>query len=183
MIMSMSRWKKRLEMIRKGKDRFFRENLQSPLASGERAGFEGLIYYPIDSDYRFKVELHEHDKKEPVSLEATQGGERVVLHLGEFRFEIGDVECTLQVYKTDPTEPRLFVPFRDATSGIETYQKGRYLDLDPEIHRTIEGKWILDFNEAYNPWCEYSDGFICPFAPPENWLNVPVRAGEKSYAK
>jgi uncharacterized protein (DUF1684 family) len=180
--MTTSRWKERLEMKRRGKDNFFRGHSQSPLTPEEREIFKGLIYYPIDSDYRFELELHEHDERRPVRLEATHGGERVVLRVGEFQFKKGNEECTLQAYQSDPSEQRLFVPFRDATSGVETYDKGRYLDLEPEIHRTTNRKWILDFNEAYNPWCEYSEGFICPFAPPENWLKVPVRAGEKSYA-
>jgi uncharacterized protein (DUF1684 family) len=181
--MTVSRWEERLEMKRKGKDRFFREHPQSPLAWQDRERFEGLNYYPIDSQYRFKLELHEHDEKRTVRVEATHGGERHFLRRGEFQFKIGDEECRLQAYQSDPHDKRLFIAFGDATSGVETYDKGRYLDLEPEIHLTTEGKWILDFNEAYNPWCAYSDGYICPFAPPENWLKVPVRAGEKAFAK
>ena len=74
------------------------------------------------------------------------------------------------------------MPFRDATSGKESYGAGRYLDLEAETDRTADGLWILDFNEAYNPWCAYSKNYVCPFTPPENWLTVPVRAGEKQYA-
>ena len=181
--MTISRWMKRLEMKRRGKDKFFREHPQSPLGPEERETFEGLNYYPLYPGYRFELELHEHDEKRTVRLEATHGGARDLVQTGEFRLKIGDEACTLQAYQNDPNEMRLFVPFRDATSGVETYNKGRYLDLEPEIYRTTEGKWILDFNEAYNPWCEYSEGFICPFAPSENWLKVPVRAGEKSHAK
>jgi len=104
------------------------------------------------------------------------------LRWGEFRFKIGDKACTLQAYKSDPNEERLFVPFRDETSGKETYGAGRYLDLDDEHHCTTDGKWILDFNCAYNPWCAYSDAYACPFVDPENWLKVAVRAGEKKYS-
>jgi len=75
----------------------------------------------------------------------------------------------------------LFVPFRDATSGKETYGAGRYIDLEPEERLNNEGKWVLDLNKAYNPWCAYSDAYICPLVPTENWLKVPVRAGEKDY--
>lgn len=181
--MTTSGWQKRLKTIRRGKDKYFRDNPQSPIPTPDRESFKGLDYYPLDPDYRFELELHEHDEKVTARLEATHGGERTVLRRGEFRFSIGGAECTLQAYQTDSREEGLFVPFGDATSSVETSDKGRYIDLKPEIHRTTEGKWILDFNEAYNPWCEYSDGFVCPFAPPENWLDVPVRAGEKSYAK
>ncbi|MGD8868925.1 MAG: DUF1684 domain-containing protein [Gemmatimonadales bacterium] len=180
--MIMSRWKKRLEMIRRGKDKYFRGSPQSPLTAEEREGFKGLVYYPIDPGYRFELELDEYDEKTPVRLEATHGEQRVVLRVGKFQFDIRNQECTLHAYQVDPDQQRLFVPFTDTTSGVDTHDKGRYLDLEPEIHRTIAGKWILDFNEAYNPWCEYAEDFSCLIAPPENRLNVPVRAGEKSYA-
>jgi uncharacterized protein (DUF1684 family) len=148
----------------------------------ERGSFEGLRYYPLDPSYRFELELHEHDEKRVVRVQTTHGGERELLQWGEFRFEIGEQACRLQAFKTHPGQERLLVPFQDGTSGLETYGKGRFLDLELKIHRTSEGRWILDFNEAYNPWCEYSDDFVCPFAPSQNWLNPPVRAGERSFA-
>jgi uncharacterized protein (DUF1684 family) len=170
-------------MVRRGKDRFFRDSFQSPIPLKQRSRFDGLRYYPLDPSYRFEVQLHEHEEKRLVTLEATHGGERVLQEWGEFRFRIGREDCALQAYRTDPREERLFVPFRDGTSGKETYAKGRYLDLEPEIHQTTEGGWILDFNEAYNPWCEYSEEFVCPFAPRENWINTPIRSGEKRYSR
>jgi uncharacterized protein (DUF1684 family) len=84
-------------------------------------------------------------------------------------------------FELDLHEERLFIPFKDATSGRETYGAGRYLDLDYQRDRTPEGKWILDLNRAYNPWCAYSVDYVCPFVPLENWLKVPVYAGEKAY--
>ena len=75
----------------------------------------------------------------------------------------------------------LFVPFKDATCGKETYGAGRYHDLEPDGNRTQEGKWILDFNQAYSPWCAYSEAYTCPFVPVENWLAVPIYAGGKDY--
>lgn len=89
----------------------------------------------------------------------------------------------LQAYKRDVEEEQLFVPFRDATSGQETYGAGRYIDLDAARDRSADGKWVLDFNRAYNPWCVYSEDYTCPFVPQENQLAVPVCAGEKNYQK
>ena len=179
--MQASRWSERIEMRRRGKDRFFRGHPQSPIPLREQGTFEGLRYYPVDPSYRFELQLHEHEQKKMVRLKTTYGGERELLRWGEFRFKIGEEQCTLQAYRTDPSVERLFIPFRDGTSGLETSEKGRYLDLEPEIHRTPGRKWIVDFNEAYNPWCEYSDDFVCPFAPPQNWLKAPIRTGEKSF--
>jgi uncharacterized protein (DUF1684 family) len=67
-------------------------------------------------------------------------------------------------------------------TGRETYGAGRYLDLDL-TDRAPNGRWILDFNKAYNPWCVYSQDYACPFVPPENWLEVPINAGEKNYLR
>jgi hypothetical protein len=89
----------------------------------------------------------------------------------------------LQAYKGGPGEDHLFIPFRDETSGQETYGGGRYLDLDATRNCTADGRWILDLNEAYNPWCVFSEDYTCPLVPRENWLAVPVRAGEKNYTK
>ena len=178
--MNESQWKAHLERQRKEKDWFFANHPQSPIPLQERASFKGLDYYPPDPSYRFELELHEHGEKSKVKMEVTGGGEQEYIRWGEFRFEIGGKEYTLQAYKRDPEEERLFVPFRDATSGKETYGAGRYLDLD-RSHYLGGGKWLLDFNEAYNPWCAYSDAYVCPFTPPENWLDVPIRAGERKY--
>ncbi len=71
----------------------------------------------------------------------------------------------------------LFVPFRDATSGKESYGADRYLDI--EQHPGDE--YVIDLNLAYNPYCAYSDDYVCPFLPRENWLAVPIRPGEKNF--
>jgi uncharacterized protein (DUF1684 family) len=180
--MEISEWKEMIQNEREQKDIFFSSHYQSPIPFEDRQQFKGLDYYLPDPDFRFELELHEHEEKKVLKIEDTQGNEREFLRWGEFRFKIVDKVCTLQAYKGNPHEERLFVPFRDETSGKETYGAGRYLDLDYEQHHTPQGKWILDFNKAYNPWCAYSDAYACPFVDPENWLKVAVRAGEKKYS-
>jgi len=180
--MEISELKHTLEYERENKDIFFRKHFQSPIPVGERAGFKGLDYYPPDPKYRFELALNEHKEKEKIKVQDTQENERIFLRWGEFRFKIGGEECTLQAYKSSPMEERLFIPFRDATNGKETYGAGRYIDLEIKEHYRGE-KWVLDFNKAYNPWCAYSKNYACPFIPPENWTRVPVQAGEKHYKK
>jgi len=181
--MEISEWKQRVEAERKEKDAFFKTPFQSPLSFNECQKFKGLSYYSPDRGYRFELGLQEHKEKETVKIEDTKGNERELLRWGEFSFRIGDTDCKLQAYKSSPEEDRLFVPFRDVTSGKETYGAGRYLDLESGRHMIIEEKWILDFNDAYNPWCAYSKDYACPFTPPENWLKVPIYAGERDYKK
>ena len=181
-MVDIERWKAELEIARKEKDGFFGSgHPQSPISPTELWNFEGLDYYPLDPTYRFELELHEHIEKKTLKVQDTKRTERNLIRWAEFRFKIGGNNYTLQAYKNNPTEERLFVPFRDATSGNETYGAGRYLDLEPERDQTADRKWIIDFNVAYNPWCAYSEAYACPFVPPENWLKVPVPAGEKNY--
>jgi len=176
------KWENDLEMARKSKDEFFgSDHPQSPIPQMKLQNFKGLAYYPLDFAYRFELEIYEHKEKKRITIQDTKGGERELIRWGKFHFKIDDKDCTLHAYKSDPMEKRLFIPFRDTTSGKETYGAGRYIDIEPEMHQTTDGKWIIDFNLAYNPWCAYSDAYVCPFVPPENWIKVSVYAGEKNY--
>jgi uncharacterized protein len=177
-IMQRSRWEARLNARRRGKDKYFRVHPDSPIPPESQRHFKALRYFPPDPAYRFELDLHEHPVKSTVRVRTTHGGERDLLRWGEFRFTVGGIDCVLQAYRTDERSERLFVPFRDATAGLETPEMGRYLDLEPQIHRSDGNGWIVDFNEAYNPWCEYSQDYLCPYAPPENWIEPPIRAGE-----
>lgn len=179
--MDVRKWKERLELEREQKDQFFALHPQSPIPAESQAGFEGLDYFPPAPSLRFELPLHRHDDIEIVTVEDTSGNMQQMVRWGEFRFTIEEKQCSLQAYRTDASEMRLFLPFRDATSGQETYGAGRYLDLEADQHLTGDGKWILDFNKAYNPWCAYSENYVCPFVLPENWLEVPILAGERSY--
>jgi uncharacterized protein (DUF1684 family) len=173
-------WREALQRQRERKDEYFGTDRHSPIPPDDRADFDGLEYFPIDEDYRFEVELDRHEEPEAVTVGTSTGGEQDYLRWGEFTVEIDGDDVTIQAYKGEPDEDRLWVPFRDATSGEETYGAGRYIDLEAEAHRT-DGEWILDFNEAYNPTCAYSDRYECPLPPGDNWLEVPIEAGEKAY--
>ncbi|MEA5406441.1 DUF373 family protein [Haloarculaceae archaeon H-GB2-1] len=132
---SATDYAEQVRAYRERKDEAFRDERQSPLPAADRETFEGLNYYPPDEDYRFVVPLHEHDEKETVVVGTSTEGEREYVRWGEFRVEIGGEDATIQAYKSDPDDDRLWVPFRDATSGDETYGAGRYIDLEPD-HRT-----------------------------------------------
>lgn len=76
-----------------------------------------------------------------------------------------------------PENPKPFFVFGDTTNNHETYGAGRFLEADPPQNGTI----VLDFNKAYNPLCAYNHEFLCPVAPKENRLSIPIRAGERKY--
>jgi len=170
-------WRERLESDRERKDEFLAEHPRSPVPPAARDEFE-QHYFPPDPDLRFELELDEHDEKETLTIATTTEGEREYMRWGEFAVEVDGEPVTLQAYKADPDEDRLWVPFRDETNGEETYGGGRYLDLEADEHRAGD-TWVLDLNRAYNPYCAYSDAYECPMVPMENWLDVRVEAGEK----
>ena len=179
--MSLSDWKANVGRAREMKDAFLAQNWKSPIPPQDRPRFKGLQYYPPDSSYRFELEFHEHPEQQVIRMAYTKGNEQDFIRWGEFRFKLDEKQCVIQAYRSNPEEERLWIPFRDKTSGKETYGAGRYIDLETEKHLTTDGKWILDFNKAYNPWCAYSEEYVCPFIPPENWLEIPIKAGEKKY--
>lgn len=176
---------KALEMMRSEKDHFLREHPHSPIPADLRAAFSGLAYFPPDPKYRFRVPLQKYPNPERVVLATSKGIPREMVRYGFFEFEVEGVKQRLDVYNSMPQpghghaheDHSLFIPFRDATSGKETYGAARYIDLEEEP----SSAYILDFNLAYNPYCAYSDDYVCPFPPRENWLTVPIRAGEQNF--
>jgi uncharacterized protein len=162
------------------KDAAFR-SAESPIPPLDRVGFRGLSYFPVDSMMRFSVRLHRYPVPGQIRLGTNTGEIRGALRYGYFDLKMEGQECRLQAYRLqdNPEEggPSLFIPFRDATSGKETYAAGRYIDLK----ENTSGIYELDFNRAYNPFCAYNTDFSCPVAPSENTLKVPIRAGEKIY--
>lgn len=166
-----------LEKQRKDKDEFYRTHTRSPIPQDEREGFEGLDYFPLKEDYRFLAELHEHDEKEEVTVKTTMKNEQDYIVWGEFHLEIDGEEIVLQAYKSEEDDDRFWVPFKDNSNGEETYGAGRYLDVDEKE----DGKWIVDLNQAYNPYCAYNEEYECPLIPHHNHLDVRIEAGEKNY--
>lgn len=113
----------------------------------------------------------------PGSGATTHGATRV----GRVEFRLDAQELTLGVYWLDGYAGGVFLPFRDATSGTQTYGAGRYL-LDTAKSADLGGdggSLILDFNFAFHPSCAHDPRWSCPLTPPENRLDVPVRAGER----
>lgn len=162
--------------FRREKDEFFSSSHQSPLDHADQRNFAGLDYFDPNPDLVFSLAMEPADGSE-ISVQTSDGQERVYRRSGKVKFEVGEEAVTLTLYSTE--HPGFFVPFRDSTSGKDTYGAGRYLDIDP----TDNGKVTIDFNLAYNPYCVYNDGYSCPLPPAENWLQVPIAAGELDYTR
>ena len=159
--------------LRREKDRFFGGPHDSPLTVEQRGSFTGLKYFDLDPALRFEVSL----EGEPGGVEEVEMSDGTTDHLqraGTVRFSVDGTDATLLGFHQGD---ELFIPFRDATSGKDTYGAGRYVEAEP----LGKGRYLLDFNRAYNPYCAYNDDWQCPLPPAENWLTVAIRAGEKSF--
>ena len=159
------------------KDQFMRESSESPVPQERRASFPALVYFPIDPAYRVPAELKPAASGPVVEMPTSTGQRRKMRRVGTLAFTLKGQPLSLGAFvEADERDMRrLFVPFGDLTNGVETYQGGRYLDLD----RTSTGLYDLDFNRAYHPFCLYNSSYDCPYPPAESRLKTPVRAGER----
>jgi uncharacterized protein (DUF1684 family) len=165
--------------FRRGKDEFFRTADQSPIPHEQRHHYPGLQYFAPDQ--RFRVEglrlEPDPDPTNTTEIVTSDGKTREAWRVGTFEFDVPGGHGRLTGYAFDPGPgEEVFIPFRDATSGSDTYGAGRYMDLELED----DGTYALDFNIAYNPWCAYAPQYSCPLPPPENWLPFPIAAGEQT---
>jgi uncharacterized protein len=111
-----------------------------------------------------------------VEIPTTDGKAKPFSRVGRIRFDVDGVPAELTVFK-DSDRGSLFIPFRDASAGRDTYEVGRYLEPQARPDGTLD----VDFNYAYNPFCAYGEGWSCPIPPEENQLAVTIAAGEKAF--
>jgi uncharacterized protein (DUF1684 family) len=173
-------YEERVLADRAKKDADFRAaaNEYSPIPAADRAVFAGLTYYPVRPEYRTPAALMETRSDPPVVIELPNSAHEIErkVKVGTLSFTLAGTPMTLSAFAESlGNVQRLWVPFHDLTSGLETYGGGRYLDLD----RSATGLYDLDFNRAYHPYCVYNPAFICPYPPPENRLAIAIRAGER----
>lgn len=165
---------------RSDKDGYFK-SANSPLSDSLKALFHGLEYFPFDPSFVFKIRLRRYNNPREVDMLTSKGKIKHYVEYGYFEFDLYGKQ-RLNVFRPKPAieghTDYLFIPFKDATTGTESYPAGRYMEL--MLNDSTEN-YTLDFNTAYNPWCAYSDNYNCPYPPKENVLKVPVNAGEKKF--
>lgn len=161
------------------KDQFMAHHRESPFVSASVPGFRGLHYFPVDPRYRLPAQMIRNARPEEAYLRTNRDGHAVMRYLGDLTFTLEGKSLRLKVYHAgEGVGTSVFIPFRDATSGSETYGPGRYLTLE----LNSEDEYVLDFNRAFNPYCAYTDAFECGFPPAENDLPLAIRAGEKVWS-
>ncbi len=167
------------------RDDLFAHHPQSALDAEQRKTFQGLPYFPHNPEMRFVVNVD--TTIEPVHQTVVMNASETMTmtSVGHMHFVVGEVPVSLTIYWLDVYGGGLFLPFRDTTCPAESYGGGRYLfdtikgsDVLPVPGTSGWNSITLDFNYAYNPSCAYNDQWVCPLAPVENRLSVPIRAGE-----
>lgn len=181
----MGRYEDDLTRMRQQKDEAFKYEGGSPLPPEARANFAGLSYFEPSRAWRVVARVTRLDEDQVFEMATSTGEPRLQRRAARLDFETPEGKGRLFAY-TDASDhhshhgpPTLFVPFRDKTSGAESYGAGRYLDLEVPGGNEL----VVDFNMAYNPYCVYSEAYSCPLPPTENWLEIAVRAGERNFDK
>ena len=144
---------------------------------GSAGGVRSPPYFPVDPAYRVPAMLEPRAAGPVIEMPTSTGQRRKMRRVGTLAFTLKGQPLSLGAFvEADQKDMRrLFVPFGDLTNGPETYQGGRYLDLE----RTASGVYELDFNRAYHPFCLFNSTYDCPYPPPESRLKVPIRVGER----
>lgn len=159
--------------------------LRAPNTPLDEGDAEYLHHYGPDSTYRVLADVELLFQERPFRMPTSDGTSKEYVRYARARFKLHDDTLELTVYRSvdlfaNPAyRDHLFLPFTDLTNGEKTYGGGRYLDLSMKDIR--DGQIVIDFNQAYNPYCAYSGGYRCPVPPAENNLQVPIPVGEQRY--
>jgi uncharacterized protein (DUF1684 family) len=171
------------ERWRAVRDGLFSAHPQSPVPAADRGSFKGLPFFPYDPAARVLGVVHSAPPESyDIATSGGPGGSYRFTRIATVKGTIGEDGFALEAYWLEGYGGGLFLPFRDATAGRETYGAGRYLFdtvKGADLGTTPDGRLILDFNFAYNPSCAYDPAWVCPLAPPPNRLRIPIRAGER----
>ena len=183
---SIDAYTESIKKFRTGKNIKLMYNESTPLTPVQHKNFKGLNYFDPDTRYLLEGHLVVDQNPETVILRTSTERAPEYVKYGKILFELDGEQYELIAYQSKklldvkPDDSTLFIPFRDATSGNETYGGGRYVDVElPASGSAV----VIDFNKAYNPYCAYNPGFSCVIPPGENRLPVRIAAGEKIFGK
>ena len=143
-----------------------------------RKNFKGLAYFSYNPAFRVTAHFEPYKPPRRIAITNVLGMTSDEVSPGALVFKLNG-----KSFRIDPIleqgETDLFIIFKDATSGKETYGAARYLYAHPP---DTNGNTVVDFNKSYNPPCVFTPYATCPLPPPQNRLSIRVEAGEKKYA-
>ena len=163
----------------------FQDKDKSPLTKEAFEHFTALEFYTIDEKFSVEATLTRTPDALVFEMPTTTTRKPLYKQYGILTFTIEGEKQELELYQSqdfnrDPMyKDFLFLPFTDKTSGQGSYGGGRYIDMLTTDEK--DGKIIIDFNKAYNPYCAYNGRFSCPITPKQNHVTVAIKAGVKAY--
>ncbi|MDG1714181.1 DUF1684 domain-containing protein [Lacinutrix sp.] len=163
----------------------FKDAATSPLTEKDRKTFSALEFFKFDSTYVVTANFKRTPNEAPFEMPTTTERKPMYVKYGELTFVLKNKACKLNIYqdielvKKEGFKDHLFLPFIDETNGEDSYGGGRYLDTSLPEGSTM----VLNFNEAYNPYCAYNPRYSCPVVPLENSLDLRIEAGVKMFTK
>jgi uncharacterized protein (DUF1684 family) len=143
--------------------------------SEARRNFKGRHWFPIDESAKVTARFEAFPEPKEVMVPNVLGGNFKMKSPGILKFTLKGKECSLQPVTED--DGSLFIIFGDGSNRDETYKSGRFLYADKPGNSEV----VLDFNKAENPPCAFTPFATCPLPPPQNKLEVEIKAGEKRY--
>lgn len=162
----------------------YRNPQESPLPPEVREKFTGLDFFPTNYSACVVARFVRDSSQVPFAMPTSTARRPLYQKYGELHFALEGKALRLNVYQSLDLKQKpgyhdyLFIPFTDRTNGHGSYGGGRYLDM--RLGQIQDGYAVLDFNQAYNPFCAYSPLYSCPVPPAENRLPLAVKAGVMS---
>jgi len=160
---------------------FYANPKTTPLNEEEKSDFKGITFFPIDNKYCIEADYKAIENGEVIPFPTSAGKIKHYKEYGIATFQLEGKQHQLTIYQSSPImdqyKDHLFLPFTDDTNGESTYGGGRYIDLSIEKSFIEDGKILIDFNQAYNPYCAYSKRYNCPIPPGNNSLEAAIKAG------
>lgn len=172
-----------IEDFQKKLNKEFSSKADSPLTDEDLKTFEALDFFPIDTAFTVTAKLSIQKDSKPFKMATTTDRLPIYKLYAIASFVIKGKEYQLEIYQNQKMvlspdyEDYLFLPFTDSTNGDTSYGGGRFIDLEIPENDEI----IIDFNQAYNPYCAYNHKYSCPIPPKVNDLDVEVKAGVMAY--
>jgi uncharacterized protein len=165
---------------RNGRDLIMRSHPQSPLPPADPMRASGVPYWPYDAALRWMLPVESVSRPQRLEIDTGADGVTRIEQTGWVTLP-APVGRRLALWRLDQYAGGLFLPVRDATAGTASYGGGRYLlDTAKGADLGSAGRaLVIDLNFLYHPSCRYDAGWVCPLAPNDNAIDIPIRAGER----
>lgn len=159
---------------------------ESPLSDLQKKILQrngGHNFFDINPDLRFLADFDTNVEHKTIEFKTTT--ERLAIYdlYGIATFSIDSKTYKVNIYQShrlrvmEEYKDHLFFPFTDLSNGETSYGGGRFIDLTiPEADQIV-----IDFNQAYNPYCAYSTKYSCPIPPKANFIDYVINAGVRNF--